>query len=608
MAGASLRARRTGRTAVLATYPGSALGVRGATVLLAAPDRISAVQDWPSVDACMAAALRCEADQIVPPPDAAGPADLHRLALWTIAALQLCRVPVPPGHSVEHGPEGYRIALPCLQPEATETAFVTCCHLLDEMARARTAPRRERAAARALQGLETALGRFVETGQNRTLLLLAAHDRGVPVTLGLRTDAEVVYGIGRHALALESTMSDAASPVGVAIARHKIRTAECLRRAGLPVTEGIAVASLAEARAAAEALAWPVVVKPRALDRGEGVFADIRDMATLEWAFLRARRASPHLMVERHVPGDHVRLTLYRDHVLSATFKRPGGVTGDGVSTVDQLVAAEQARREAERRARKARGAGLQMDDEARGMLAQQGLAPSSVPEEGRFVPLRRRSNATSGGTTTHIGVDDVHPDNLDLCREAARLLGLDLAGIDLITPDAGRSWTGGGTVICDVNARPQLGFEAARELMAHLFCEGGRIPVHALIVGDPADVSDDALSALAAARGCDGISSAHGLWLDGRRSPRRHATHFEAARRLLCDTRVTSALCVLPLHEVVQRGWPVDRLDCVVLHPGTAADPAALARLEATLLRHAVRVERPGQDAGASRSVVEAR
>lgn len=407
--------------------------------------------------------------------------------------------------------------------------------------------------------LGRALTRFSAKGQNRPYILQHAYDTGIPV----RHVFEGVWrlGTGRSARLLDSSITDRTPSIGVKLAGNKVATAVLLRQAGMPAPIHAVAADTDDAVRLANRLGYPVVVKPADRDGGVGVFADLRDDAMVRQAFDAASRHSRAVLVEKHFDGIGHRFTVFGGHVVKATRKLPGGVVGERGRTVAELVAlGQQQAREAPPRADG--HAVLTLDDEARGMLAQQGLSPDSVVADGAFVSLRRRNNAAAGGTTTLLELDAVHPDNLRLAVRAAHVLGLDWAGIDLLIEDAARSWLESGALLCEVNAAPQVDRQTAGAIVDALLAGNCRIPLHLVIV-DAADPSPNGpLDRLARKLGCQAMSSSAGVWIGGERVAPAQDGGFQAAQILLANPLAESALCAMTAAEIVRCGLPVDRVD----------------------------------------------
>jgi cyanophycin synthetase len=143
--------------------------------------------------------------------------------------------------------------------------------------------------------------------------------------------------------------------------------------------------------------------------------------------------------------------------------------------------------------------------------------------------------------------------------------VGLDIAGVDFITADITRSWLETGALICEVNAIPQIGYNHGIEpVMLDLFRSGSRIPVHLAIVDDPLPVG--MAQELVTLYGADGLATDQGLWLNGLQITAAWTDSYAAARSLIFDSEVGSAVCVMTKSDVVEHGLPLDRWDNILI------------------------------------------
>ncbi len=257
-----------------------------------------------------------------------------------------------------------------------------------------------------------------------------------------------------------------------------------MRQAGLPAPNHQAVNDEDSAVRAAEALGYPVVVKPSDKDGGVGVSVGLKTPEAVRKAFRRAREYSRAILVESFIEGRDYRLITLNGQLIWAVERVPGGVTGDGKSTIRQLV--DQLNADPLR----TDGPGgklrpLLFDEEAAELLAERGMDETTIPTAGARIALRGAANVASGGTPVDV-FDQVHIDNRQLAERAARAFRLDVAGIDLLIPDISRSWKETGAGICEINAQPCFGRATAGHLAgsdprergggqwAHSHCIGG--------------------------------------------------------------------------------------------------------------------------------------
>lgn len=432
---------------------------------------------------------------------------------------------------------------------------------------------RETLFAKLMQDAIEPLKKLASGGKSTMPLLRVAHSRGIP----FRCLGGGIYqlGLGAKGRLTDRSTNDRDSAIGTRLALSKPLSAQALRLAGLPAPTHQVVTSAAEARAAAERVGWPVVVKPADRDRGEGVSVDV-DAARLDQTFEEAVRlsTSKHVIVERQVEGVCHRLFLASGKLLYAVKRLPMGVYGDGTRSVAALVAAElvaQSRRPPWQRSELS-----PIDDLARAALKAVGLQETSIPEAGRFVPLRRIESTAWGGIDDEV-TDQVHPENLRVAIAAAELFGLDVAGIDIISPDISQPWHANGAIINEVNSAPLLGGgEISRrhigEYLTRLLEGDGCIPIEVFLGGDAAW---DAAVARRKALGGDGAgtfvtSARRTLGGNGHEIPMPLQSLHGRSRALLLSRQVCTLLLVVQNDEWLRTGLPVEYLDSVVDAGGT--------------------------------------
>jgi cyanophycin synthetase len=426
--------------------------------------------------------------------------------------------------------------------------------------------------AESVSSVRRRLTPFAEAGVNNFFILQAAYALGIPVFRPVR--GLLVLGTGSRSKWLQSLVSDKTSMLGVQFAQAKHTTATLLRTAGLPGGVHRLVKSREQAIAEAVSLGYPVVIKPADADRGVGVTAGLTDDLSVAQAFDAAIKVSSNVLVERWEPGHTHRLTVQDGQAVRVVRRIAGGVTGDGVNSIAELVALFQQLPQQQRLARRLGHPPLSLDEEALGLLKESGLNAQSRPAAGVYVKLRRRDNVNAGGTNEELTPGDtstVHPDNVRLAIEAARVLRLDFAGIDLITTDISRSWLEVGALICEVNARPQMGGsnhpKLYERLLNRFFPEGCSIPAELLVLPSDAHEQERIRGSLLQQRLGAAISFSTGLWVDGRRSTRAFKNSFEAARSLLQRSEVSHAICCLTVDDIHQYGLPLQKWSGVTVH-----------------------------------------
>lgn len=462
----------------------------------------------------------------------------------------------------EQGSEGsdeWLLVLPSFVPRAAEMALRELIRLvlaLDQNGITEGLPNEELVQ---FNGVLDQVARLAPPGTNTHRLLRTALQRGVP-TLSLPGGAWQ-FGWGRKSRVFKSSLSDTTSAIGTAWAKNKIQTNQLLHMAGLPVPEQVLVRDLEMALREARRIGFPVVLKPADLDQGLGVEAGLLDETELKAAFKRVSTRRRRILLEKHIDGQDVRINVVHGKFHDAIARYPAGVTGDGVSSIGQLITqTNKDPRRSERRFADMRP--ISLNEEARELLQAQGLCEDAIPELNQFVWLRRAANVSSGGHTKGVS-DDLHPDNARLSEQVAKLLRLDIAGIDLLIPDHTRSWREVGGAICEVNAQPQVGLTYPH-IFDHLFdiflLGQGRIPIVYVLVDAPQDVIELKADVI-------NQSSAEGLrvvldFADTQVDDPSTGRH--AVRAALVDPDCSGVVILSDGSQLGKSGLPVDQTDQV--------------------------------------------
>ncbi len=402
-------------------------------------------------------------------------------------------------------------------------------------------------------------------GINTLRFLQAADESGIP----WRKVAHNIFqfGCGARVRWLDSSLTQEAPSMSVALARDKAATVSVLRQAGLPVPRHKNVNSEKAAVVAAAEFGYPVVVKAANLDGGRGVYVGLKSESAVRKAYADVSKLTRRILVEQYIEGNDYRLQVYKNEVFWVTHRKPAGVVGDGTSCVRALIDTVNREREAALAAKNSLLQPILVDEEIERWLADQGYDLDSVPAAGVFVRMRGAANISKGGTLEPV-LERAHPDNIALAIRAARILRLDLAGVDLLIPDIAESWLKTGAAICEVNAQPQFSPHIPAWLMSRWFVDGGRIPVVATI-GDPigADWLDSLRAQLEGQGAVFAVARADRLEVAGHSLPNPAGDLCSAVQALLGDPVVDMLMIVVADPKDLRDGFPIDRLDTLVLH-----------------------------------------
>lgn len=185
------------------------------------------------------------------------------------------------------------------------------------------------------------------------------------------------------------------------------------------------------------------------------------------------------------------------------------------------------------------------------------------------------------------VRLEDVHPDNLALAVRAAALLQLDIAGVDLLISDIEQSWFQVGALICEVNAKPQVGVRTSPgiylEMLRRTMGEKTRIPAHLLVVDNDRRLDETWVADQMRELSCNSLATADGVWIDGMKLVGIPRSAFESARILFGEHDADAALCIMPVSEIAGNGLPLHWFDSIRL----LGDFAAHERIVGALTPH---------------------
>ncbi|WP_298626721.1 cyanophycin synthetase [uncultured Zoogloea sp.] len=416
----------------------------------------------------------------------------------------------------------------------------------------------------------------VRLGPSTGSIVQAAVARGIPYRR-LTEGSLVQFGWGSKQRRIQAAETDLTSAVAEAIAQDKELTKTLLRAAGVPVPLGRSVNDAEDAWLAAREIGGLVVVKPRDGNQGKGVAVKLRTKEEVQAAFKVAYEISDDVMVERYLPGHDYRFLVIGDKLVAAARREPPLVIGDGRLTIRQLVEKVNADPR--------RGTGhatsltkIRFDEIAIATLEKQGFSAESVPPKGKRVILRNNANLSTGGTATDV-TDDVHPEVAERAIAAAKNIGLDICGVDVVCENVLEPLEAQSGGIVECNAAPGLrmhlqpsfgkGRPVGEAIIANMFKPGenGRIPVVA-VAGTNGKTTTVRLTAhlLGVAGNTVGMTNSDGVYVGKRRIDTGDCSGPRSARNILLHPDVDAAVFETARGGVLREGLAFDRCDVAVV------------------------------------------
>jgi cyanophycin synthetase len=415
-------------------------------------------------------------------------------------------------------------------------------------------------------------------GPSTQALLDEASLRDIP-SIRLNEQSLVQLGHGIHQKRIRATMTSLTSSLGVDIASDKKLTNKLLGGTGVPVPRAEIVRTEEEAAAAAANIGYPVAVKPLDGNHGRGVMLNLGDDASVRSGFAVARAQSRNggVVVESFLAGNDYRCLVIGGVLRAVAQRVPAHVVGDGEHSLARLVELTNADPR--------RGIGhekvltrIKVDEESITYAREQGFELSDVPPRGVRVFLKRTGNMSTGGISID-RTEEIHPDNAEIAELAARVVGLDIAGIDFICPDISVPVreTGGGIV--EVNAAPGFRMHTnptegeaqyvAKPVIDALFPPGSpsRIPIVAVTGTNGKTTTARMIAHIMKGMGRKvGMTSTDGIFVDGRPVRRGDMSGPRSASTVLQNPTVDFAVFEVARGGILREGLGYQRNDVAVV------------------------------------------
>jgi cyanophycin synthetase len=289
-------------------------------------------------------------------------------------------------------------------------------------------------------------------GPSTGSIIEEAEARGIP-WIRLNKYSLCQLGYGANQKRIQATVTSQTSSIGVELACDKEDTKFLLEQFQIPIPKGEIVRTEEGLKEALQYVGFPLVVKPVSGNHGRGITTNITNEADAVIAFHAAKEVSRTVIVERFITGDDYRLLVINYKLVAAAKRTAAHVIGDGKSTIKELVDLVNSDPR--------RGYGhekvltqITINDLTLGILEEKGLTVDSVVPAGEFVKLKDTANLSTGGTAEDV-TDVVHPYNIFMAERIARIIDLDICGIDIMTTNIGQPLPETGGAVLEVNAGP---------------------------------------------------------------------------------------------------------------------------------------------------------
>jgi cyanophycin synthetase len=414
-------------------------------------------------------------------------------------------------------------------------------------------------------------------GPSTKSIVEEARKRNIPYYRPDTNSSLVIFGQGVHQKRIRATMTCRTSSLGVETACDKDATKRLLKTACIPVPEGDRISQEASLAEVTEALGFPLAIKPVDGNHGRGITTNINTYEEALQAFRLAKTVSNEVVVERFLSGFDFRFLVINYKVVAVAKRNPAMVIGDGSSTIQQLIN--------EVNSDPRRGDGhekvltmIRVDAVTESLLEKNGLTLDSVLPIGKPLVLKDTANLSTGGTAEDV-TDRVHPYNVQMAERIARLMNLDICGIDIISQDVAKPIKGSNGGVIEVNACPGFrmhthpGSGLARNVgeavirMLYPDDKKSRVPIVAVTGTNGKTTTTRLMAHFARTAGHHtGYTTTDGIYIDGNCIQEGDCTGPVSARVVLHDPSVEFAVLECARGGILRAGLGFDYCDVAIV------------------------------------------
>lgn len=426
----------------------------------------------------------------------------------------------------------------------------------------------------------------VRFGPSTGSLVEEAQARDIPY-IRLNDQSLVQLGYGVHQKRIQATTTANTNMIAVDIAANKHATKKLLGDMGVPVPKGFRIRDEDELERTVESVGYPVVIKPLDGNHGKGATVGVTDLEHAQAAFAKAKEYSRWVIVEQQLQGSDFRALVVNNRLIAVAERIPAHVMGDGKHTIQELIDITNSDPR--------RGYGhenvlttIDIDGQSMRCIRARGYELETVLPEGEILHLKTTANISTGGTAID-RTDEVHPQNVFLFERIARIIGLDVAGVDIIAPNVSEPLAENGGGIIEVNAAPGfrmhlapsegIGRNVAEHVIDMLYPPGtpSRIPIIA-ITGTNGKTTTTRLIAhiLKGAGRTVGFTTTDGTYIQNQQIVRGDNTGPVSAQLVLKDPTVDVAVLETARGGIIRSGLGFDYCDIGVV-TNVAADHLGL-------------------------------
>jgi cyanophycin synthetase len=423
-------------------------------------------------------------------------------------------------------------------------------------------------------------------GPSTNAIIQEAESRGIP-WIRLNKHSLCQLGYGANQKHIQATVTSQTSSIAVEMAGDKEDTKLLLEKAEVPIPKGNSIQSEEEMTQVIKEIGFPIVIKPINGNHGRGITTNINNWEEACKALYVAQKVSPVVLIEKHISGDDYRLLVINFKLVAAAKRTAAHIIGDGKSTVLELINKVNSDPR--------RGYGhenvltqIEVNSITLDRLRQKNKTINSILSEGECLQLTDTGNLSTGGTAEDV-TDIVHPSNIFLAERIARIINLDICGIDIMTTDIGVPLSETGGAVLEVNAGPGFRMHLAptvglpRNVAGHvvdmLYPPGvkSKIPIIAVSGTNGKTTTTRLIAHIARLKGYNvGYTTTDGVYIQNRLLMTGDCTGPASAEFVLRDPTVNFAVLETARGGILREGLKFKNCDIGII-TNIAADHLGL-------------------------------